>query len=159
MNLDSRLSGVLHLLLHLMDGEDAIPSEKLATAMSSNPVVVRRTMAGLRDAGLVSSEKGHGGGWRLSCDPAQTTLLDVYRALGAPRLFAVGNRSDAPTCLVEQAVNRAMDDTFAQAGALVTAQFDTLTLAALASDVKGHLGPHLHERGVDRPGPRRGSSQ
>lgn len=159
MNLDSRLSGVLHLLLHLMDSEDAIPSEKLATAMSSNPVVVRRTMAGLRDAGLVSSEKGHGGGWRLSCDPAQTTLLDVYRALGAPRLFAVGNRSDVPTCLVEQAVNRAMDDTFAQAGALVTAQFYTLTLAALASDVKGHLGPHLHERGVDRPGPRRGSSQ
>jgi len=125
MNLDSRLSGVLHLLLHLMDSEDAIPSEKLATAMSSNPVVVRRTMAGLRDAGLVSSEKGHGGGWRLSCDPAQTTLLDVYRALGAPRLFAVGNRSDVPTCLVEQAVNRAMDDTFAQAGALVTAQFYT----------------------------------
>lgn len=150
MNLDSRLSSVLHLLLHLMDAEDAIPSEKLATAMNSNPVVVRRTMAGLRDAGLVTSEKGHGGGWRLSCDPAGTTLLDVYRALGSPRLFAVGNRSDAPTCMLEQTVNRAMDDTFTQAGALITAQFDTLTLAALATDFKHHLESHLNEHGRTR---------
>ena len=69
MNLDSRLSSVLHLLLHLMDAEHAVPSEKLATAMNSNPVVVRRTMAGLRDAELVTSEKGHGGGWRLNSRP------------------------------------------------------------------------------------------
>ncbi|WP_420596512.1 Rrf2 family transcriptional regulator [Deinococcus sp.] len=147
MNLDSRLSGVLHLLLHLIQARDAVASEKLAVVLKSNPVVVRRTMAGLRDAGLVTSEKGHGGGWRLSCDPAQTTLLDVYLALGSPRLFAMGHRQDAPTCLVEQAVNRAMDDAFAQAGALITAQFGSLTLAALAADVRHHLGPYPNERG------------
>ncbi|MGY2896756.1 Rrf2 family transcriptional regulator [Deinococcus sp. UYEF24] len=134
MNLDSRLSGVLHLLLHLMDSEDAIPSEKLATALNSNPVVVRRTMAGLRDAGLVSSEKGHGGGWRLSCDPEQTTLLDVYRALGSPRLFAMGNRCETPACLIEQAVNVALNDAFQEAETLITAQLGTLTLAALSTD-------------------------
>lgn len=134
MNLDSRLSSVLHLLLHLMDTEDAIPSEKLATAMNSNPVVVRRTMAGLREAGLVTSEKGHGGGWRLSCDPEQTTVLDVYRALGFPRLFAMGNRCETPTCLIEQAVNVALNDAFQEAEALITAQLDTLTLFALSTD-------------------------
>ena len=94
MSLDSRLSSVLHLLLHLMESQVAVPSERLATALNSNPVVVRRTMAGLRDAGLVTSEKGHGGGWRLACDPDQTTVLDVYRALGSPTLFAIGNRSE-----------------------------------------------------------------
>ena len=134
MNLDSRLSSVLHLLLHLMDAQDAIPSEKLATAMNSNPVVVRRTMAGLRDAGLVTSEKGHGGGWRLSCDPEKTTVLDVYRALGSPRLFAMGNRCETPTCLIEQAVNVALNDAFQEAEALITTQLDTLTLAALSTD-------------------------
>lgn len=134
MNFDSRLSGVLHLLLHLMESRQAIPSGRLATAMNSNPVVVRRTMAGLRDAGLVTSEKGHGGGWRLACDPARTTLLDVYRALGSPTLFAVGHRSQSPTCLIEQAVNAALDDTLREAGALITARLQTLTLAALARD-------------------------
>lgn len=125
---------MLHLLLHLMDNGGAIPSEKLATAMNSNPVVVRRTMAGLRDAGLVTSEKGHGGGWRLSCDPAETTVLDVYRALGSPQLFAMGHRCDTPTCLIEQAVNVALNDAFREAEALITAQLGTLTLAALSTD-------------------------
>ena len=134
MNLDSRLSSVLHLLLHLTEAENAVPSEKLATAMNSNPVVVRRTMAGLRDAGLVTSEKGHGGGWRLSCDPQQTTVLDVYRALGSPRLFAMGNRCDSPTCLIEQAVNVALNAAFLEAEALITAQLNTLTLAALSTN-------------------------
>ncbi|MCP2014550.1 DNA-binding IscR family transcriptional regulator [Deinococcus sp. HSC-46F16] len=134
MSLDSRLSSVLHLLLHLMESQEAIPSGRLATALNSNPVVVRRTMAGLRDAGLVSSEKGHGGGWRLACDPARTTLLDVYRALGSPTLFAIGHRSQNPTCLIEQAVNVALDGTLREAEARITARLQTLTLAALASD-------------------------
>lgn len=139
MSLDSRLSSVLHLLLHLMESQAAVPSERLATALNSNPVVVRRTMAGLRDAGLVASEKGHGGGWRLACDPDQTTLLDVYRALGSPTLFAIGNRSERPTCLIEQAVNVVLDDTLKEAEARITARLQTLTLAALAGDFQSRL--------------------
>ncbi|MDP9766436.1 Rrf2 family transcriptional regulator [Deinococcus enclensis] len=134
MNLDSRLSSVLHLLLHLMEAPAPIPSDKLAAALNSNPVVVRRTMTGLRDTGIVSSEKGHGGGWRLTSNPAQVTVLDVYRALGSPRLFALGNRCEEPTCLVEQAVNRALNDTLREAEALITAQLGTLTLADLAAE-------------------------
>lgn len=146
MSLDSRLSSVLHLLLHLMEAREAIPSERLATALNSNPVVVRRTMAGLRDAGLVTSEKGHGGGWRLACDPDRTTLLDVYRALGSPTLFAIGNRSENPTCLIEQAVNVALDDTLREAEARITARLQTLTLAALASDFEARRQPSLCAR-------------
>ena len=134
MNLDHRLSSVLHLLLHLMEASGPIPSDKLATALDTNPAVVRRTMAGLREAKIATSEKGHGGGWQLSSDPEKTTLLDVYRALGSPRLFAVGNRCDAPACLIEQAVNVALNDAFQEAEALITAQLATLTLAALSTD-------------------------
>lgn len=53
MKRDSRLSGVLHILIHLMEAEAPVPSEKLALAMQTNAVVVRRVMAGLRNAGLV----------------------------------------------------------------------------------------------------------
>ena len=129
-----------------METEEAIPSERLATALSSNPVVVRRTMAGLRDAGLVISEKGHGGGWKMSCDPGQTTVLNVYQALGSPTLFAVGNRSNHPTCRIEQAVNTALDDAFRKAEALVAARLGTLTLATLATLTKNldqHVQPCL----------------
>ncbi len=128
-----------------MDASEAIPSEKLATAMNSNPVVVRRTMSGLRDAGIVTSEKGHGGGWRLSCDPEHTTVLDVYRSLGSPRLFAMGNRCETPTCLIEQAVNVALNDAFQEAERLITAQLDTLTLAALSTDFGERIRVHTNQ--------------
>src|SRR3989344_4163059 len=88
MKRDSRLSNVLHALLHMAELEGPATSEAMAQAMQTNPVVVRRLMAGLRYAGFVSSAKGHGGGWVLSCPLTDITLRDIYEALGA-RLGAV----------------------------------------------------------------------
>ena len=109
MRRDSRLSGVLHVLLHLAEHRGPVTSEVLAKAMHTNPVVLRRVMAGLRDQGFVRSEKGHGGGWTLARDLSEITLRDIYAALGSPLLFAIGNRTEAPDCLVEQAVNAALN--------------------------------------------------
>jgi hypothetical protein len=39
-------------------------------------------------------------------------LRDIYTALGCPSLLAIGNRTEAPDCLVEQAVNAALDQAF-----------------------------------------------
>ena len=78
----------------------------MAKAMDTNPVVIRRVMAGLREQGYVRSEKGHGGGWTLACDLSKVTLRDIYTALGSPSLLAIGNRTETPGCLVEEAVKR-----------------------------------------------------
>ena len=55
MRRDSRLSGVLHVLLHMEQKDGPVTSEVLAKAMDTNPVVLRRVMAGLRDQGYVQS--------------------------------------------------------------------------------------------------------
>ena len=109
-------------------------SDVLAQCMSTNPVVVRRTMGLLRDAGYVDSERGHGGGWTISADLEQVTLRDLFVALGEPAVFALGHKQENPQCLVEQAVNAALDDAFAEAEALLLDRFGKVTLAALASD-------------------------
>src|SRR3546814_3114318 len=64
--------------------------------MQTNPVVVLRILAGLREAGFVRSEKGHGGGWTIARDLSAITMRDVYDAIGRPHLMAMGNRTDAP---------------------------------------------------------------
>jgi Rrf2 family protein len=137
---DSRLSGVLHLLLHMAEQKGPVTSEDLAKAMRTNPVVIRRTMAGLRINGYVRSEKGHGGGWTLARDPSKVTLRDVYRALGCPSLLALGNRTEAPGCLVEQAVNAALDQAFRDAESVLLSQLGKVTLAELAVDFRKRLG-------------------
>ncbi|CAO3379206.1 Rrf2 family transcriptional regulator [Azospirillum argentinense] len=142
MSRDTRLSGVLHVLLHMAEHEGPVTSEVLARAMQTNAVVIRRTMAGLKKQGYVRSEKGHGGGWSLACDLNTVTLGDVYEALGRPPLFAIGNRSEAPQCLVEQAVNAALDRALHQAQELLLASFQSVTLAALSADFHRRLERH-----------------
>ncbi|MBQ1767202.1 MAG: Rrf2 family transcriptional regulator [Aquincola sp.] len=139
MKRDSRLSGVLHCLLHMAELQQPATSEWLARAMQTNPVVIRRLMAGLRDAGLVASAKGHGGGWVLSCPLDRITLRDIHEAVGAPALLAVGHREESPGCLVEQAVNAALDDAYRQAEALLLKRLSGITLAALSRDFHQRL--------------------
>jgi DNA-binding IscR family transcriptional regulator len=136
MRRDSRLSVALHALLHMREPGRVITSETFAPMMKTNPVVVRRTMAGLRDAGIVRSEKGHGGGWSLVRALADVTLGDVYDALGTPTLFSIGHRDASPGCLVEQAVNRALGKALDDAEALLLSQLRSTTLAVLATDVR-----------------------
>lgn len=71
-------------------------SEDLAKCLATNPVVVRRTMGFLRKAGIVTSDRGHAGGWRITADLSAVTLRQLHDALGEPALFAVGNRNEAP---------------------------------------------------------------
>jgi DNA-binding IscR family transcriptional regulator len=151
MRYDSRLSGVLHVLLHMAEQSPAetrrpATSEGLAKILNTNPVVVRRIMAGLRDKGFVRSEKGHGGGWTLACDLASVTLRDIYDALGCPSLLAIGNRSEQPQCLVEQAVNASLNQAFRDAETMLLARLGEVTLAALSADFHKRLGLHVGSR-------------
>lgn len=134
MKRDSRLSSVLHALLHMAEQEGPMTSDALAQCLGTNPVVVRRTMGFLRDAGIVQSERGHAGGWRIQADLRTVTLRQLHEALGEPAMFAIGNRHEAPECLVEQSVNAALEGAFAEAEALLLQRFSEITLADLAAD-------------------------
>ena len=148
MKMDTRLSSVLHVLLHMAVTEGPVTSEALAKMMRTNPVVVRRTLAGLRKDGLVSSEKGHGGGWRISCDMNKATLYDIYTALGNPTILAIGNRSESPDCLIEKAGNGAMSESYREAEDLLLARFREVTLAELSQHMHRHLKEHKERKNV-----------
>ncbi|RTL89984.1 transcriptional regulator [Ancylobacter aquaticus] len=144
MNRDTRLSDVLHVLLHMGQAKGLLTSDVLARSMGTNPAVFRRTMAGLREAGLVRSERGHGGGWQLARPLNEITLLDVYEALGRPNLFAIGNRSAHAKCLVEKNVNAVMVDTMAEAATLFATRFREITLDQIAPRDPAFTRVHAH---------------
>ncbi|WP_413626198.1 RrF2 family transcriptional regulator [Luteibacter sp. Lutesp34] len=149
MRRDSKLSSVLHVLLHMAYSDRALTSVELAGYLGTNAVVVRRVLGSLRALGYVDAIKGHGGGWSITCDLRQVTLHDIYRAVGSPAVFAMGNRVDQPECLVEQAVNMALDTAFQQAEALLVARLSGVTLADLSADFNHRLsqlqGTAAHE--------------
>ncbi|WP_318356758.1 Rrf2 family transcriptional regulator [Enterobacter sp.] len=136
MKKDSRLSTVLHILLHMHFHARPMTSEQLAQCAGTNPVVIRRMMGLLRKQQLVSSIAGHGGGWSLTDKLTDVTLRQLHDVLGEPAIFAIGNRNERPECLIEQAVNAALGDAFDEAEALLLAHFGRIKLGDLLADAE-----------------------
>ncbi len=134
MKKNSKLSASLHALMHMAHQQEPLTSETLAVCMHTNPVVVRRTMAGLRDNGLVTSGRGHGGGWALARPVAEITLRDVYTALNEPVPLQL--EEDAPVCQLERAVSTALNHAYAEAESLFARSLANITLADLFTGIK-----------------------
>ena len=155
MNNPSRLSTVLHGLLHMAGQVEPMTSDTLAQCLHTHPVVVRRSMASLRQAGIVQSLRGHGGGWSLERPLSAISLRDVYAALQESVTVKVdiGVPIGAPAspCLVERAVTRVLADVYREAEAMLVARLGDISLQALLLDIgegapfiAGGMLPPLH---------------
>ncbi len=106
MKRNSRLSLALHTLGHMAgDPKRMRKSADIAAHAGTNPVVVRRVLGHLREAGLLVAERGHAGGWRLARPPHEITLADVYLALNE-RLVTVEPASEHHSCAVEEVLHK-----------------------------------------------------
>lgn len=136
VTVDNRLSRMLHMLIHIDLHDGAATSETLSKMLGTNPVVVRRMMAGLRDGGYVRATKGPGGGWQLARAPEDISILDVHRALGEPALLATAIHEDHPGCPVERSVNATLAAVLNSAEAAILARYRGITLADIAGSIK-----------------------
>lgn len=139
MKRSSRLSVALHGLVHLINRQDnAMTSTELGECMMTNPVVVRRVMGELREAGLVGSTKGHDGGWRLLKPPAEISLRAVYAALGESLLLRTESDPGDKACAIVRSVDAMMGDFLADAEALLAARLERMSLGDLARHASHH---------------------
>ncbi len=143
MKRDGKLSLALHALGHMAAtaaaGARPLRSEDMAAHNGTNAVVVRRVLGRLREAGIVSSEKGHAGGWRLARDPAAVTVTEVQEALGEGLLAHRLAGDGGPTsCVIERALHEAVDAALRDAEALLLQRLARVTVADLA---RGMVAP------------------
>lgn len=117
--------------------KEPLTSEKISKMLQTNPTVVRRTLAGLREFGYVNSEKGHNGGWTLSKPLSEITLLNVYQCLDEPEIFALGfSNSDDAKCLIELSVNDSLKQTLEESKKLILKRFGEIKLDTIIKDIK-----------------------
>ena len=149
---NSRFTVALHVLSHLVGADEPQTSERLATCVGTNPVVVRRTLGGLREAGLVTSASGTGGGWLLARDAEGISLRDVYDGLGERLLRGVDvtgpgvRNAPGGACRIQRAVAGTLDDFLDDAEALLADRLGRITLASLAG--RGRPGRSRHSPGI-----------
>ena len=96
---NSRYTIALHILTYLaMEFEGRNTSEHLGKSINTNPVVVRRILSTLREAGYVTSQPGVGGGITLIASPDSITMLDVFQLFKANDLFPMHTNLPAQKC-------------------------------------------------------------
>lgn len=68
--------------------------EQLATAQKIPPKFLESILAQLRNGGLVASQRGAEGGYRLAKQPEEISIADVIRELEGPIATVRGARPD-----------------------------------------------------------------
>ena len=96
MNLASH---VMAVLCHKIN-EGPVSSNELAEGFGTNPVVIRRIISLLKNASLVESKSGNGGGSILSKSPHEITMLDIYKAINLKKENRLGFAKYSPRCEV-----------------------------------------------------------
>ncbi|GAA0278145.1 Rrf2 family transcriptional regulator [Streptomyces polychromogenes] len=106
-----------------------VTSEQIADSVNTNPVVIRRTLGHLRDAGLVESRRGAGAGWRLTRPPQDITLRDVYLAVEPDPLLALHAGTPNQKCPVGIGIPPVLRDTYDRAEESMKRELARVTIA------------------------------
>ncbi|HZO50889.1 MAG TPA: Rrf2 family transcriptional regulator [Gaiellaceae bacterium] len=72
-----------------------VKAERLAAAQSIPPKFLESILLELRHSGLVASQRGAEGGYRLARPAAEITVADVIRAVEGPLATVRGERPDS----------------------------------------------------------------
>jgi len=152
MSTNSRFAVAVHVLsLMAWSGEEPLKSEQVAESVNTNPVVIRRILKELAEAGLVVSQTGSLGGSRLAHDPAETTLLDVYQALEYGGVFSLHRAPPSRDCPVGVNIETVLGDVLLEVDTAVEKVLQNITIndvvrrlkpcgAAVASKSPEHIG-------------------
>ncbi len=95
MHIPAKVDYGIRALLTLAAAGTPQTAEQMALEQGLPPRFLGAILADLRRAGIVASQRGAEGGYRLAREPSAITLADVIRALDGPLAEVRGFRPEA----------------------------------------------------------------
>ncbi len=129
------------IAVHLMAGLGAsagqgIPSGVLAKSVNTSPSFVRRVVSKLSRAGLIRTTTGKSGACMMTKDARTVTLLDIYRAVEAPKVFTIHDYPVRRDCTISCGIKAAMGKVLDSAQRSMEAGLKKITLSDVLDDLK-----------------------
>jgi Rrf2 family protein len=107
---NQQFSTAVHLMTSLAYHEDRrVHSDYLAQGMRTHPVVVRRLLGALSEAGLITTTRGKTGGIQLAKKQTQITLADIYGAVIKKSLLNKSKKPALKECPVSCSMAKIVD--------------------------------------------------
>ena len=137
MAVNTQFSIAVHLMAGLANRcEQETTSGRLAMSVNTSPSFVRRTLAKLSRAGLVETTTGKTGACRLAKAPEQVSLLDIYRAVDAPKAFAIHAYAPQKPCVVSCNIKAALEHALAKTQKAMEKSLADITIAEVIADIR-----------------------
>lgn len=135
MKISTRYSDAIHILAYLnIYRKTKLSSENIAASVMTSPVVVRRIMAALQKAGIITTVHGSPNP-RLTKSPAEINLLDIYYAVeGDKQLFAVDEKTN-PQCIVGGNIQKVLGNYYREVQNAAMGRLSRITLEDVINDI------------------------
>lgn len=117
---NTRFATSIHIMTILgSNPEEWFTSEWLAGSININPVIVRKEISVLKEAGLVDSRKGKEGGCRLAKDLNKIKISEIYLAVKNSEILGKKNQNPNPKCEIGKEINQKLDVLISETEGLV----------------------------------------
>lgn len=117
---NTRFATAIHIMTLLAESpQDWLTSEWMAGSISINPVIVRKELSILREAGLIVSRQGKEGGSQLARNAEEICISEIYLGVKNTEVLGKKNNNPNPTCPVGKEINDHLKSLFSETDQLV----------------------------------------
>ncbi|HEX6248931.1 MAG TPA: Rrf2 family transcriptional regulator [Nocardioidaceae bacterium] len=97
MRVSAKSDYALRALIEIADEKDAaaLTADEIGRRQEIPRGFLQAILADLRRSGIVMSQRGQAGGWRLARDPGEVSVADVIRAVDGPLVSVYGLRPES----------------------------------------------------------------
>lgn len=142
MQISSRFTIAIHIFscIETFGEEQKITSDFLASSIQVNPVIIRKLLGQLKDAGLINVQRGSGGA-SLAKPAEEISMLDVFNAvesLDNRKLFHF-HENPNPECPVGRSIHPVLDGRLDNIQSAMENEMKSVTLADIFADTKKYI--------------------
>ena len=147
MQISSRFTIAIHMLacMDVFRDEYKVTSDFLASSINVNPVIIRKILSQLKDAGLIEVKRGPGGA--VIAKPLdEITFFDVYQSVDCVEENALFHfhANPSPDCPVGKNIHNVLDDKLVRVQAAMERELKSITLADINADLRKYM-----EKGIN----------
>lgn len=142
MQISSRFTVALHIFacVEAFKGDRKVTSDFLAGSINTNPVIIRKILLQLRNAGLITVARGTGG-ITVNRPLEEITFFDVYQAIDPVENGDLFHFHEAPNpaCPVGRNIHALLDGKLKAIQGAMEAEMRKYSLADLRTGMQGIL--------------------
>lgn len=141
MKLNTNFTVAVHTVLCIayFGATNKVTSDFIAGSTGMNPVIIRKILGKLQNAGIVETKAGVGGS-TLAKKITALTLLDIYKAVSEEtdesRSVFNFHATPNPKCPVGSSIHAVLDQPLAKVQKAMERQLSSISLQALLNDIK-----------------------